>query len=133
MIKKFNYFKESNTPIEQLKEDVEDLLIDLSDELYYKLGKDMFIYTKEEYLNSDDVKRGNITGYMTHLIENSKIIINIKPKHIYISKPSSLEKQLECTKHHYELLKLVGERLDRLNATVNFYRHSESSWYLYIE
>lgn len=130
MIQKFNYFKESveddNT---KLKEDMVDYLMGLND-LYYSVeNNNLFIYTKDEYIN---FTKSNLNMYEKVQIEQSKVIVNIKVKY-FKGDAISLDDAFELYKNNFEAIEAIKEGLGRKGNSATFYERDRWSWIIYIK
>lgn len=143
MIKKFNLFKESASDIEQLKHDVEYSLLDLCDELGYKMDDTLAIYTIDEYISK---KSGGINGHMSGCFQwpdgvrfplyanKTDIIININPKYINImdSNSDNLDYVHEINEHRYRTIDILKNALDRFEGDKYFYEKEKWNWFIFL-
>lgn len=139
MIKKFESFSDDK---DDFKEDLKNYLSDAFD-LY---DTKVTIWTKEEYLESEEVKRGNINGHQSRFLDHSNYIVktNIKSnpevkKELNfdlsnINKPLeySLEGAIKSAKHNYDLLSSIKNGLDGLNVNYKFYIKDIYQCYFFI-
>lgn len=139
MIKKFNLFKESVTDIEQLKDDVKDSLLELSDQLDYKIidtdpklanvdSHSIEVYTSEEY--KKDFK-SDINMFINNLLDKSNIVIKLRPKYATV-KTDKLEDLHEINEFRYKTTDLLINALDRFEGEKYFYEKEKWSWFIFL-
>jgi hypothetical protein len=115
------------------KADIEDLLLELCDELNYVFNKNLFLYTKEEYMNSKEYKSGNVNGYQLNYTDRSDFIINILPNNYYdYNTYDELDKRIKRSERVYKTLNILKEILTRLNLNVIFYEKDTYNWYIFL-
>jgi hypothetical protein len=119
MIKKFESFSDD------FKNDLREYLI----EVYDDFDTEIEIWTKEEFLATDEVMRGNINGHQNRYLKNSNFVVKtrIKPNPYTISggnggnQEYSLEGAIESAKHNYDILTVIKNGLESLNVDYKFY------------
>jgi hypothetical protein len=134
MIKKFESFSDD------FKEELKEYLSDVSD-LY---DVELIIWTKEEYLESDEVKDGYIDGNQSRFADQSNYIVKFNMQSYpmvkkefsiaNINKPTeySLDGTIKASKHNYDLLNSIKMGLDRLRCEYYFYIKNINDCYLFI-
>jgi hypothetical protein len=135
MIKKFESFSDD------FKEDLKEYLSDVIDLYDTKIT----IWTKEEYLESEEVKSGRINGNQSRLVEQANYVVktNIKPNPdikrefsiANINKPTeySLEGAIKSSKHNFDLLSSIKNGLEGLGVSYKFYIKDTYQCYFFIE
>ena len=126
MIKKFESFSDD------FKEDLKEYLSDVLD-VY---DTEITICTKEEYLESEEVKRGKIDSNQYHFLEQANYVVktNIKsnPNVKRFNPEYSLEGAIKAAKHNYDLLSSIKNGLDVLGVSYKFYIKDTYQCYFFI-
>jgi hypothetical protein len=134
MVKKFESFSHST------KEDIIEVLSDIYDIYDNKFE----VFTKIEYLNSDEVKRGNIDGNMYtnletigddgHVVKFRTFSYSSKDWwEEYGSRRYSVDDFIESTKKNLEMMKIVKGGFNSLNLNYIFYIKNSYLCYFFIE
>ncbi len=115
MIKKFESFSDD------FKNDLREYLI----EVYDDFDTEIEIWTKEEFLATDEVMRVN--GHQYNYLRDSNFVVKtyIKPNP-YIPTGGghieySLEESIKASKHNYDILTVIKNGLESLHVDYKFY------------
>jgi hypothetical protein len=126
-IRKFNENQSGEVDLEDLRDyfsDLEDLF-----------DSEMKIYTKSGYLNSDDVKGGNVNGNIYSYLKDYDYLIITRIK----SYPSSftgrsvysLSGAIESSKYNHDLLSLIKSKLDNTKLIDEYEFYLKDSYKCY--